>query len=84
MAAKYVRLDVYRDRKRKWRWRLVATNGKTIADGSEGYGERNRAIHGAEVALGLATLGGANRPQDGEVVFRDNEDDRGVEVRVLP
>lgn len=80
MAAQHVRLDIYSDRKGKWRWRLVATNGKTLADGAEGYGERHRALHGAEVTLGLATLGTAERPMDGEVVFRRSEP--GVQIRM--
>ena len=28
---------VYRDGKREWRWRLVAKNGRVIADSGEGY-----------------------------------------------
>jgi len=28
---------VYRDRKREWRWRLTAPNGRILADSGEGY-----------------------------------------------
>ncbi len=37
MAAKTQRFVIYRDRKREYRWRLVAKNGKIIADSAEGY-----------------------------------------------
>ena len=29
--------EIYKDKARKWRWRLVANNGKIVADGGEGY-----------------------------------------------
>ena len=32
-----LRFDIYKDHASEWRWRLVARNGKTIADSSEGY-----------------------------------------------
>jgi len=31
------KLIIYRDRKKQFRWKLVATNGKKIANGGEGY-----------------------------------------------
>lgn len=65
----------------EWRWRFVATNGKIVADSAEGYRDRGDAIHGVELALGLATLGTGEKPHDGDVVFRDNE--LGVAFRVL-
>lgn len=34
--------ETYRDRKQQWRWRLVADNGKTVADSGQGY-KRRRA-----------------------------------------
>lgn len=42
-----MRIEIYRDTKGGFRWRLKAANGKTIADGAEGYTEKrgvNRAI----------------------------------------
>ena len=27
----------YRDRRKKWRWRLLARNGRIVADSGEGY-----------------------------------------------
>ena len=33
-------LILYKDRKKQWRWKLVAANGNKIANGSEGYVNR--------------------------------------------
>lgn len=30
-------LEIYKDRKKEWRWRLRARNGKIVADSGEGY-----------------------------------------------
>lgn len=32
---------VYRDLRSEWRWRLVAANGRIIADSAEGYTDRH-------------------------------------------
>lgn len=29
--------EIYRDKADEWRWRLLAANGRTIADSGEGY-----------------------------------------------
>jgi len=39
------RFEVFQDRKKQWRFRLRATNGKVIAVG-EGYASRRNAIAG--------------------------------------
>ena len=39
----------YRDRMFQWRWRLIAKNGKIIADSAEGY--RNEADCDRGIAL---------------------------------
>jgi uncharacterized protein YegP (UPF0339 family) len=33
-------IEVYQDHKDDWRWRRVAENGKTLADGGQGYSRR--------------------------------------------
>lgn len=43
---------IYRDRKKEWRWRIVAKNGKVIADSAEGYKRRG---HAYKMAWKLAT-----------------------------
>jgi len=35
------RVVVYEDRAGDWRWKRVSDNGRTIADGSEGYENRS-------------------------------------------
>lgn len=32
-----MKFKLYQDNKREWRWRLLASNGKIIADSAEGY-----------------------------------------------
>ena len=35
---------VYKDAAKEWRWRLVTSNGRIVADSGEGYTERNDAV----------------------------------------
>jgi uncharacterized protein YegP (UPF0339 family) len=37
------KFELYRDRKKEWRWRLVSSNGNIVADSSEGYRRRDTA-----------------------------------------
>ena len=45
MAAKF---ELYKDKKGEFRWRLVASNGQTIASSGEGYTEKGSAKAGIE------------------------------------
>jgi uncharacterized protein len=45
MAAKF---ELYKDSKGEFRWRLVASNGQTIATGGEGYKSKDSAKNGIE------------------------------------
>ena len=48
------KLEIYRDTKREWRWRLRAANGRIVADSGEGYRRRasvHRAIECVRVLL---------------------------------
>lgn len=38
-----MRYELYRDRRRKYRWRLIADNGKILAVSSEGYERKENA-----------------------------------------
>lgn len=38
------RLEIYRDTRRQWRWRVIAANGKTVADSAEAYVNRSHAL----------------------------------------
>lgn len=40
-----------------WRWRFVAANGNTLADGGQGYSRLLDARAGAATVLGIATSG---------------------------
>jgi uncharacterized protein YegP (UPF0339 family) len=41
--------QVYTDAAGEWRWRLVAGNGRIIADSGEGYRDRPDCLHGIEL-----------------------------------
>ncbi len=45
MAYKF---EVYKDAKGEFRWRLVATNGQTIATGGDGYKAKDSVKAGIE------------------------------------
>jgi uncharacterized protein YegP (UPF0339 family) len=45
MAAKF---ELYKDAKGEFRWRLVASNGQTIATSGEGYKAKDSAKAGIE------------------------------------
>ncbi|HZJ65625.1 MAG TPA: DUF1508 domain-containing protein [Kofleriaceae bacterium] len=49
---------LYRDRAGEWRWRLVAANGKTVADSGEGYTTKANA----EAGIALVKEGAASAP----------------------
>ena len=42
------KFQIYRDQANQFRWRLVAPNGKIIADSGEGYYDRQGAKRAAE------------------------------------
>lgn len=37
---------VYQDAKKEWRWRLIARNGRVIADSAEGYDTKAACLNG--------------------------------------
>ena len=47
---KRAKLEIYRDAKREWRWRLRASNGRIVADGGEGYRRKSSLLGGIECA----------------------------------
>ena len=40
---RHAKLQIYRDGRREWRWRLRASNGRILADSGEGYRRRRSA-----------------------------------------
>ena len=43
---------VYKDKLSQWRWRFTASNGRTIADGGEGYVNLSDCLHGIDLVKG--------------------------------
>lgn len=41
--------EVYTDRRGEYRWRLIASNGKIIADSGEGYRTKAACMHGLKL-----------------------------------
>ena len=41
-------IEVYQDRAKEWRWRLIAPNGEIIADSNEGYDSKYNANRAAK------------------------------------
>ena len=39
------KVEVYKDRKGEWRWRIKASNGRIMGDSGEGYASRKRAVN---------------------------------------
>jgi uncharacterized protein YegP (UPF0339 family) len=42
--------ELYRDSRGEWRWRLLAKNGRVIADSGEGYVDKADARRGLRLA----------------------------------
>lgn len=49
-----LRFEVYESRDNAWRWRLIAANGKIIADSGEGYVTEYNAVRAAKRTKELA------------------------------
>lgn len=52
-------IQMYADSQNRWRWRYVSRNGKTLADGAEGYRDYRDALYGATRATGLSIAAAA-------------------------
>jgi uncharacterized protein YegP (UPF0339 family) len=49
-----MKFEVYKDRAGEWRWRLIASNGRTIADSGEGYEKKYDCIGALNLAKSCA------------------------------
>lgn len=47
--------NLYQDTQRYWRWKYVASNGKTIAVSSESYYNKSDAQHGIDLVKASKT-----------------------------
>jgi uncharacterized protein YegP (UPF0339 family) len=65
------KFDMYQDRAKKWRWRLIAANGQKVASSGESFDSRSNAVRAARNVKRLAP--GATIP----VVLRVRPDPRG-------
>jgi uncharacterized protein YegP (UPF0339 family) len=46
-----MKFKFYQDAGKQWRWRLVAENGRIVADSSEGYVTEHNARRAAQVVI---------------------------------
>ena len=47
--------DAYEDLVGKWRWRLLGTDGRTVATSGESFGSHWHALRAAEAVRGVAS-----------------------------
>jgi uncharacterized protein YegP (UPF0339 family) len=50
-----MKFEVYKDRAGEWRWRLIASNGRKIADSGEGYEKKYDCISALNLVKSCAT-----------------------------
>lgn len=48
MASKNFKIKVFQDNAGEWRWSLISSNGRTVADCSEGYKRRASCVQMAK------------------------------------
>lgn len=52
----YPYFSLYTDKSGQWRWNLKARNHKVIADSSEGYHNKQDALHAIELVKGATNV----------------------------
>lgn len=52
-----MKIRIYKDKRGEWRWRMVARNGRTVADSGEGYVRRSNARRAAYRLVDALCLG---------------------------
>lgn len=65
---KRARFQVYQDKGGLWRWRLLAANGRVIADGGEGYGTRYGASRAVQTVRQTAVTAIYVKEDEPEVI----------------
>lgn len=58
-----LKFHIYLDHKNVHRWRLVASNGKTIADSGEGYQRYEDCLHGIQLVQQNAGTAAVDPPE---------------------
>lgn len=46
------RIEIYQDKAEEWRWRMLAGNNKKVANGGEGYTNKQDMLDSIEFVLG--------------------------------
>lgn len=72
------RFEYYVDNAGEWRWRLIAANGRIIADSSEGYDSRANCRRAIKLVIKVVTGGAAMVPAT--LVYRGD----GSAARIIP
>lgn len=75
---KQPRFDLYQDKAGEWRWRLVAKNGRTIADSGEGYATKGGAERAIDTVVATATLAKATTRMVEDASILSARPDRNV------
>lgn len=44
-----MKFEIYKDSRGEFRWRFISSNGRIIADGSEGYSSEANAVNGISI-----------------------------------
>lgn len=57
-APTYV-IKSYLGKDHKWRWRMVAANGRVVSDGAEGYSTKNGCMRAITRIVGANLVGNA-------------------------
>ena len=47
------KIEVYKDKKGEWRWRVRARNGRVLADSGEGYKRKRQCVHAIIAMAGI-------------------------------
>lgn len=48
---KSIKIEIYRDKAKEYRWRIRASNGRVLADSAEGYKRRGGAFRGMRAVV---------------------------------
>lgn len=51
-----MKVEIYRSHNGRWYWHLIAANGRTIADGAEGYASARNAERAARRVRNLFSM----------------------------
>ncbi len=50
------KIEVFKDKRGKYRWRAKASNGKIIGTSGQGYADKRDCMHGLEILLLLSFM----------------------------